>query len=113
MESGPDAIAIVNAVNAAGTILLVNRQAERLFLYDPNELIGRPVEVLMPERYRNHHPDQRDSFNVAPKIRPMNAGFELVGLRQGGSELPVDIALRAKLCRRASCSSRTTQKPHE
>ncbi len=90
VESAPDAMVIVNK---AGTILLANRQAENMFLYGTNELIGRPVEMLMPERFRSRHSGQRTGYHHTPRVRPMGAGFEFSGIRKDGSEFPIDISL--------------------
>ncbi len=81
------------AVDASGTILLVNREVERLFGYGRDELNGRPVELLVPERFRGRHPALRHAFFQEPEMRPMGAGRELFGLRKDGTEFPVEIGL--------------------
>jgi len=80
-------------VDSSGNIEMVNAQTERMFGYERAELIGQPVEVLVPERLRAHHPAMRDSFVVNPHARPMGAGRELFGIRKDGSEFPVEIGL--------------------
>lgn len=89
-EFSPDAVFVMDQT---GTIVRANAQAERLFGYDRRELIGRPVEALVPERFRSAHPKHRRDYAAHPHIRPMGAGLELHGLRKDGSEFPVDIML--------------------
>ncbi len=90
LEAAPDAMIITDH---DGRILLVNRQAEVLFGYDRQELVGRPVEVLIPERYRGPHLAHRAMYAAAPRTRPMGAGLDLYGLRKDGSEFPVEVSL--------------------
>ena len=80
-------------VNAAGHITLVNGQAEQLFGYTRDELLGQSIDMLVPARFRRGHPQLRDSFNEAPAARPMGAGRELFGRRSDGSEFPIEIGL--------------------
>ena len=90
VESAPNAMVMINR---AGLIEMVNTQAERVFGYARAELLGQPVEMLVPERFRGRHPGMRGSFFAAPRSRPMGAGRDLYALRNDGSEFPVEIGL--------------------
>src|SRR5438045_1168601 len=76
-----------------GTILLVNREVERLFGYETAEMLGQPIEMLVPARFRDGHPGLRSRYFGEPRARPMGAGRDLYGLRKDGSEVPVEIGL--------------------
>ncbi|MFY9741442.1 MAG: PAS domain S-box protein, partial [Candidatus Sulfotelmatobacter sp.] len=86
----PDAIL---AVNRDGLILQVNSQVEELFGYGRGQLVGKPVEMLVPARFREQHTAHRAAFAAHPKTRRMGAGLELYGKRRNGSEFPVEISL--------------------
>ncbi|HEU4866486.1 MAG TPA: PAS domain S-box protein [Actinomycetota bacterium] len=90
LESAPDAIVVVGS---DGLIRLINRQTEVLFGYTRDELIGEPVERLIPKRLAEHHPDLRTGYFSAPAVRAMGAGLELAARRKDGTEFPVDISL--------------------
>ncbi|MCX4555580.1 PAS domain S-box protein [Streptomyces phaeochromogenes] len=76
-----------------GTMRLVNAQTEALFGYRREELLGQPVELLIPGRFRAHHVQHRDGYAANRQVRPMGAGLELHGLRRDGTEFPVEISL--------------------
>ncbi len=80
-------------VNMAGTIEMVNRQAEHLFGYDREDMLGNSIEMLLPERFRQQHPQWRRAFFNDPQSRPMGAGRDLFALHKDGSEFPVEIGL--------------------
>ena len=90
LEWAPDAMVIVNA---AGNMIYVNAQTEALFGYERDELLEYPVEILMPERYRQGHPANCLHFFAAPNFRAMGGGLELYGQRKDGGEFPVEISL--------------------
>lgn len=76
-----------------GRITLVNTQAELLFQYARSEMLGQPLEILVPARFRHGHPGLRARFHESPSTRPMGAGRDLFGLRKDGSEVPIEIGL--------------------
>ena len=90
VESSPTAIVMIGV---QGEIVLVNGQTERLFGYERSELLGQSVELLVPERFRDRHPEYRRSFFASPSARAMGAGRDLFGRRKDGSEFPVEIGL--------------------
>jgi len=90
VEASPNGIVLVDK---EGRIVLVNSQAEKLFGYRREEMIGHSVEVLVPERFRGAHPAYRGAFLAAPEKRSMGRGRELFARRKDGSEFPVEIGL--------------------
>src|SRR5665213_2751415 len=90
LESAPDAMVIVDGT---GQIVLINAQTEKLFGYPRTELLGQPVELLVPDRFREHHDEHREGYAEDPHTRSMGAGLELYGRRKDGSEFPVEISL--------------------
>jgi len=90
LEAAPDAIVIVDR---SGRMLLVNSQTEKMFGYTREELINQTVEILIPENFRQKHPQHRNAYHTAPHPRPMGIGLELLGRRKDGSTFPVEISL--------------------
>jgi two-component system, sensor histidine kinase PdtaS len=90
LEAAPTGMLMVDSL---GRIAFVNSQVEKLFGYSRHELIGMPVELLVPGRFRARHPEFRDSFLASPQARAMGGGRELYALRKDGTELPVEIGL--------------------
>src|SRR5438105_2165596 len=89
-EASPSGIILVND---RGHIVLVNSQIEKLFGYQREELVGKLVDILVPERFASQHPTHRAGFMVVPKARMMGVGRELFARRKDGSEFPVEIGL--------------------
>jgi PAS domain S-box-containing protein len=83
----------VLAVDASGRIALLNVQAEKMFGYNRAELIGKPVEVLVPQRFRARHADLRKRDAANPRIRPMGTDRSFFGVRKDGREFPVEVGL--------------------
>jgi PAS domain S-box-containing protein len=90
LESAPDAMIIVDE---QGQIVLVNQQALLMFGYERGEMIGQPIELLLPGNLRDGHVGYRKSYTGAPKPRPMGEGVDLVGRCKDGREVPVEISL--------------------
>ena len=90
LESASEAIILIDA---GGGIIAVNPAAERMFGYDRGDLLGRPLEVLLPERARGAHVGHRTGYFAGPRMRPMGIGLDLSGLRKDGTEVPVEISL--------------------
>ena len=92
VEAAPMAAMVVNE---AGDIALINARTEQCFGYERQELVGKPVEILVPERFRAHHAGQRGAYFAKPAPRMMGGGRELFGRRKDGSEFPVEIGLNS------------------
>ena len=90
VEFAPNAMIMVAP---SGVIVMVNAEAERIFAYSRTELLGRSVEMLVPERFRAAHPEMRAAFFAAPSARPMGAGRDLYGLKKNGQDFPIEIGL--------------------
>ncbi len=90
MEAAPDALV---CVDAEGRIELVNAQTERMFGYGRDELVGQPVEVLVPDQVRGLHPAHRIGYVADPRPRPMGTGMQLSGRRRDGTTFPAEVSL--------------------
>lgn len=90
LESAPDALVVINSESQ---IVFANCQAYHVFGYEPGELIGQPIEVLVPEQFRESHPAKVREFLAQGKTRPMAAGMELYGRRKDGTQFPVEVSL--------------------
>jgi PAS domain S-box-containing protein len=90
LDSAPDAMIIIDP---NGKILFANRQVKALFGHDAPDILGRPVEMLLPERFRQRHAGHRSAYTGNVRVRPMGAGLELFGMRRDGTEFPVEISL--------------------
>jgi protein-histidine pros-kinase len=90
LEAAPDAVVIVDPT---GSMVKVNGQTELLFGYRRDELLGAPLEMLMPERYRALHAVRAQAYFDSPHARSMGTGLDLFGLRKDGSEFPIDVSI--------------------
>ena len=90
LEAAPDAMI---AVNKDGKIIFANRQAVALFGYTKDELLGQPIELLIPGRLRHSHPRRLSDYFVAPRIRAIGAGLSLVASDRNGAEFPIEVSL--------------------
>ena len=90
LDAAPDAMIIIDD---QGIIRFANRQVTALFGYAHDDIVGRRVEELMPERFRKRHVSHRQDYTAALRLRPMGAGLALFGRRQDGTEFPVEISL--------------------
>src|ERR1700733_2209068 len=90
LDAAPDALLIVDG---AGVVHFANRQVSALFGYSHDEIIGKPIEQLMPEHFRPHHEGHRDRYIAAAHTRPMGPGLDLYAQCRDGSEFPVEISL--------------------
>ena len=91
MTISPDAIFVTDD---EGIIRAANPRATELFGYTAAELIGQPIENLVPQRFRGRHPAHRENYHAHPRARQMGAAMNLFGLRKDGTEFPVDIMLK-------------------
>jgi PAS domain S-box-containing protein len=90
LDSAPDAMIIIDS---SGRILFTNRQVSALFGYEAAELVGGPIETLLPERFRARHVGHRSDYTNSVRVRPMGIGLDLFGMRKDGTEFPVEISL--------------------
>src|SRR5688572_28142992 len=90
LDAAPDALLITDT---DGRIVFANAQTEALFGYSRTELVGQPIEILVPERVRGEHLSHRQRFAAEPRKRPMGSGFDLAAVRKDGSEFSVEISL--------------------
>ena len=90
-EFSPDGILVTDG---QGIIREANPRVAELFGYEKGELIGQPIETLVPQRFRGRHPHHRENYSAHPRARQMGAAMNLWGLRKDGSEFPVDIMLK-------------------
>lgn len=95
-QAGPDAIL---CVNEDGLIIQTNPRACELFGYEESELVGQPIEVLIPDRFQNHHVDRRERFVVERNARPMGTGLNILARRKDGTEFPAAVNLSPQVTR--------------
>ena len=92
LDAAPDAMVVVDG---EGRIEFANTQTEAVFGYGRAELIGQPLDRLIPERFRSIHPDHVRGFRAHPKTRSMGSGLELYGRHRDGTDIPVEVSLSA------------------
>ncbi|MEN8667832.1 MAG: PAS domain S-box protein, partial [Ketobacter sp.] len=97
VEASPNGMVLIDI---EGRIVLVNSSVEHMFGYHRDDLIGRPIEHLVPVRFRNHHPNLRQQYFADPKSRAMGQGRELFALHKNGTEFPVEIGLNPMTTKR-------------
>jgi PAS domain S-box-containing protein len=90
LDAAPDAMLVIDA---SGIIRFTNQQVSALFGYSHDEIIGRNVEILMPERFHRRHVAHREHYNSTVRVRPMGVGLDLFGRRKNGTEFPLEISL--------------------
>ena len=90
IDLAPDCILVTDS---EGKIFELNARTEQMFGYQRNELLGQAIEILVPKRFRESHPQRRHSYGAHASARPMGVGLELFGCRKDGTEFPVDIML--------------------
>lgn len=90
LDSAPDAMIIIDS---SGKIVFANRQATALFGHERESMIGSPIEILLPGRFRQRHVGHRSNYTNNVRVRPMGMGLELFGIRKDGTEFPVEISL--------------------
>jgi PAS domain S-box-containing protein len=90
LEAAPTGMIMIDQ---QGKIVLVNAQVEKIFGYDRTELMGQSMEMLVPERCRGHHAELRTDYSAHPRVRPVDSGLDLRGLRKDGTEMPLEIGL--------------------
>ncbi len=88
LESASQAIL---AVNVDGELVLGNDMVEKMFGYSPNELVGQPLELLLPKDSHHSHREHHKDFFANPKKRPMGIGLDLQGQRKDGSRFPMSV----------------------
>src|SRR3569833_2921679 len=90
VDAAPDGLIVAEQ---GGGIVLVNLEAERMFGYGRHELLGKPIEILVPDRLRAGHPARDKAYHAAPRLRPMGSVLDLLGRRKDGCEVPVESSL--------------------
>jgi PAS domain S-box-containing protein len=90
VEASPSGMVVVNG---GGAIVMINGEVERLFGYRREELLGRPVEILLPDKLRGRHASQRSGFMLHPAARHLGTGREFLGRRKDGGEFPIEVGL--------------------